>query len=71
MSLIHSVVPQELLDPGEPLPPRQCRAFRGGYLELSGDASNCTISRIISTDPALYLDPHLAPGQTIDPRTLE
>lgn len=57
--MMYTVVPAELLERPTNLPLRRLQPIQGGYAELWQDGSLC---RLISTDPALYLDPHFAPG---------
>lgn len=72
--LLHTIVPFEAIfgSPGQAgaLPSdtaspagRECRV-PGGLLELDG---NGRVSRLISTDPRLYLDPRYAPGAGVAP----
>lgn len=60
--LIHSIVPPELLEEATPLPQRQLLPFYDGFVEVEGSGTNCTVSRVISTNPAVYLDKRFAPG---------
>ena len=60
--MIYTITPPELLMEQPQLPATHFCAFEKGFLELSGSGSNCTVARVISTDPAVYLDPALAPG---------
>ena len=39
-----------------------CRRIPGGFVEGTADNDGFTVSRLISTDPASYLNPHYAPG---------
>lgn len=59
--LLHTVVPYEAIfdvpNPTQPTPP--LRQIDGGLLQLDEQGR---VSRLISTDPRLYLDPRYAPG---------
>ena len=57
--MMHTVVPRDVWEGKTSLPSRTIQPFSGGYAEFWPDGSLC---RLISTDPALYLDPHFAPG---------
>jgi len=60
--MFYTIVPYELLTKREE-PPRCEWVTRGGrYFEVSDGADGRRISRIVSTNPADYLDPELAPG---------
>lgn len=59
--MIHSILPPEL--PQES-PQAVCIRCPYGYLEgVRDEAGGVIVSRIISTNPAAYLDPRFAPGQ--------
>lgn len=61
--MIHSVLPQEAFYPEEPFPPRECLSVPQGFLEgVRQEDGSFLITRLISTDPAAYLDPALEPG---------
>ena len=61
--IIHSVAPLDALLPRRELPETTTLPCRGGYVEGILSAQGLTISRLISTDPALYLDARLQPGE--------
>ena len=63
--VIHSVAPLSMLIPEAPVRPCEIRRFEGGFLEGQQDPDGFRISRLISTDPMLYLDPKYAPGQLL------
>ncbi len=60
--MMYTIAPQELLMEQPQLPQTRFCAFDKGFLELTGSGSNATVTRVISTDPAVYLDPRFAPG---------
>lgn len=45
-------------------PTMEVAGFDGGYLEGVRQGRDLIISRVISTDPAVYLKPEFAPGST-------
>lgn len=58
-----SILPPELLEQQIQLPPRECVSWKGGFLEgTRNEKGQLIIERILSTDPAAYLDPELSPG---------
>ncbi len=57
--IIHSIIPQEHIFTQDALPPRNLCPFAGGYVEVWQSGEVC---RVISTDPAVYLDPRFTPG---------
>lgn len=63
--IIHSVTPAELLLPPQEMPADDIYPFKGGYISGRSSADGFTISRIISTNPGVYLDKRYAPGQSI------
>ncbi len=68
--LIHSVTPLEYLMPPPPMGHMECMAFGGGYVQGYRTDKGLEVSRVISTDPAVYLDPQLQPGAVLDPAAL-
>ena len=56
---MYTVVPPHLLEQQPDFPALSTQSFPGGCAQLWPDGRLC---RIISTNPALYLDPNLAPG---------
>ncbi|MDY4192547.1 MAG: YlzJ-like family protein [Oscillospiraceae bacterium] len=59
--MLHTIVAEEFIWGGTEAQP-QCVCIRGGYLEGVREGDCLVVSRLISTDPALYLDPRYAPG---------
>ncbi len=63
-----SILPPELLEQPAELPPRECIPWAGGFLEgVRNDKGQLVIQRLLSTDPADYLDPRLSPGSLWEP----
>ena len=61
-----TVLPPEALQEPFAVPQAECRAYRSGFLLGTCDsAGRFTISRMISTDPADYLNPALMPGAVL------
>lgn len=60
--LIHSIVPYEQMFDTKPLSKQRYEKISGGCLELTQSGKEEYISRIISTNPADYLNPLYAPG---------
>lgn len=60
--MIYSITPPELLYEQPQLPATRYCAFDRGFLEVTGSGSSCTVTRVVSTDPSVYLDPKFAPG---------
>lgn len=63
--IIHSITPVEFLTPQAEMPACQIRPFSGGYLSGQPTSEGFMVSQVISTDPKVYLDKHLAPGQVL------
>lgn len=62
--MMYTVIPQQLLEEQGAVPQAVCVKCPYGYLEGARDAQGgVVVSRVISTDPAAYLDPRFAPGQ--------
>jgi len=66
--MLHSVVPPELIFPCDaPLPQLIC--VREGIVECRADAEGrLAVGRLISTDPAAYLNPRYMPGARLGER---
>lgn len=62
--IIHSVTPAWYLMEQPAAPTMEAVGFDGGYLEGVRQGGDLLISRVISTDPAVYLKPEYAPGST-------
>ena len=67
--LIHSIVPYSRIFPYEPSPEAKPRFqnIAGGYVELVSIAGKDYVSRVFSTDPAVYLKSELSPGSAYPP----
>ena len=62
----HSIVPPESLLPTEEVTPTQCHSCKYGFIEGRSDEGGMFgVSRMMSTDPAAYLDPMFTPGAMI------
>ncbi len=62
--MMYTVIPPELLEAAPALSQAVCVRCPYGLVEGIRDGrGGVTISRVISTDPAAYLDPRMAPGQ--------
>lgn len=60
---IHSILPPEAYQPEDSRPECVCKRCRYGFVDcLPLPDGKLQISRVISTDPAAYLDPAFAPG---------
>lgn len=52
--LLYTIMPLEaIFPPGEPQ--TEFRQIKGGYVELNRNDGELQVSRLISTDPSLYL----------------
>ena len=60
--LIHSVTPIEYLQETPAAPVMRAVNISGGYLELESCEQGYKIARLVSTDPAAYLDKRFSPG---------
>jgi hypothetical protein len=65
--LIHSITPRCFLEEQPVLPQLTMRQFPGGMLEGEETPRGFVISRLYSTDPALYLSKDYAPGAAFSP----
>lgn len=62
--MMYTVIPPELLEAQPSAPQAVCVKCPYGYVEgVRNGQGGVVVSRVISTDPAAYLDPRLAPGQ--------
>ncbi len=62
--ILHSIIPPEAIFPDEPTE-FETRQTRSGFIQGVNINGEFTVSRLISTDPSLYLDPRYAPGSTL------
>lgn len=60
--LIHSITPLPLLLPPAESPPLEMLPLGGALLEGHKTPEGFSVSRLVSTNPADYLDPRYAPG---------
>lgn len=60
--LIHSIVPPEKIFENKYSPQIETREINGGFVELLKNEQGFTVSRLISTDPKMYLDEKYEPG---------
>ena len=66
MMPIHSILPPEAYEEASPPPATVCRACRWGFADCQPlPGGGWRIQRIISTDPAAYLDPEFQPGAVV------
>lgn len=63
--ILHSIIPPEAIFPDEPTE-FETRQMRSGFIQGVNINGKFTVSRLISTDPSLYLDPRYAPGSTLN-----
>ncbi len=63
MTVIHSIVPADQIFPAEP-PRIELVNLNGSFLEGTRGKDGIQITRVISTDPAMYLNEKYAPGQS-------
>ncbi|HHY51671.1 MAG TPA: hypothetical protein GX499_00305 [Clostridiales bacterium] len=66
--VIHSVMPYPFLMEQPEQPPSTVMEIQGGYLEGYHSPKGFVASRLITTDPALYLKAEYAPGSIIHPK---
>lgn len=65
--LIHSIIdPLEMMEKTQD--PSVWRQVPGGFLQGVQCRDGLTVTRLISTDPALYLDPRYQPGAVYRPK---
>lgn len=60
--LLYTIVPYEMIFKPEENPDMKTTAISGGYLELIKQNGAYYVSRVISTDPKVYLNPKYTPG---------
>lgn len=66
--LIYSLAPIDWSTPAAPEAGAvRCQPYPGGFLEGVDGPQGFTVRRVISTDPAAYLSPTLAPGAVYHP----
>lgn len=65
---IHSILPPEAYQEEQPLPRGVEKPCPYGFVDCQSlPDGRLRIRRIISTDPAAYLDPAFAPGEIFQP----
>ncbi len=65
---LYTIVPEEMWAEQPQTPQAVCVKCRYGYVQgYRNGQGGVIVSRMISTDPAAYLDPAFAPGQTYTP----
>ena len=64
--IIHSIVPMDLICETPKPPESKCVKCDNGYVEVVNSASGWSVNRLISTDPAAYLNPIYTPGSKYD-----
>lgn len=65
--ILHSIVPPEQIFAGTDLH-YEYKPLHGGYVQGVEQNGHFTISRLISTNPHMYLDPRYAPGGEYQPK---
>lgn len=61
-----SIMPPEALEHNSPLPPVEVMSCSHGMLEgYRNDKGDFVVARLISTDPAAYLDSRYSPSSVI------
>lgn len=65
--LHHTIIPMEALQEEPPTPEGVCLPCQYGFVSgARDDQGRLVVDRLISTDPAAYLDPAFAPGQLLE-----
>lgn len=64
--ILHSIIPPEAVMYVEEPIEYETRQLPNGYIQGVNSNGKFTVSRLISTDPSLYLDPRYAPGSTLE-----
>ena len=65
---IHSILPVEAYQEAAPQPQAVCKSCRYGFVDCVTDPDGrYRVRRVISTDPAAYLDPAFQPDQSFYP----
>lgn len=65
--IIHSIVPFEKMFESPPQAPAEYIPIRGGLVALDSSGGKRRVARVISTDPTVYLDQTLLPGNEYPP----
>ncbi|GKH46124.1 MULTISPECIES: YlzJ-like family protein [Anaerotruncus] len=60
--ILHTIIPPEQIFPGGENAAYEYQELHNSYIQGVNIDGKFTVSRLISTDPRLYLDPRYAPG---------
>ncbi len=61
--ILHTIIPlDQIMQQSDPVE-YEYREMHNTYIQGVNSNGKFTISRLISTNPRLYLDPHYAPGE--------
>ena len=63
--ILHSIVPIDYILPAENTVEYSYKRVNNSYIQGTKSEGKFTVTRLISTDPKMYLDPHYNPGQTL------
>lgn len=63
--ILHSVLPPEAVFPECRKDAYEYKPFQNGYIQCRHSGDGYTVSRLISTDPRLYLDARFTPGEKL------
>ena len=63
--ILHTIIPPEQIFLGDAPRGGECRRMHNNFIQGVNMNGVFTISRLISTDPKMYLDPRYAPGGRI------
>ena len=63
--ILHTIIPPEQIFPGDAPRGGECRRMHNNFIQGVNMNGVFTISRLISTDPKMYLNPRYAPGRRI------
>ena len=59
--ILHTIIPPEQIFPGDAPRGGECRRMHNNFIQGVNMNGVFTISRLISTDPKMYLNPRYAP----------
>lgn len=63
--ILHTIIPPEQIFPGDAPRGGECRRMHNNFIQGVNMNGVFTISRLIPTDPKMYLNPRYAPGGRI------